>query len=203
MRSSTERHGCDADELVVRARSDRDALGQLYDSHYPIVHRYCWRRLFDRCAAEDVASQVFLQVAASMHRFPGTTSRDFRCWVFRIATNAINAHQRQRLRRGALLSRASRLGWWNRPDESEVSLPGEVMGVEWAAVAKALLSLSQRQQTAVSLRYMEGLSFAEIATVMGEREGVLRVLVSRALERLRRRLADPTADSNAGRGPRS
>jgi RNA polymerase sigma-70 factor (ECF subfamily) len=202
MRSSTDGDACDADALVVRARSDRDAMVRLYDRYYPIVHRHCWRRLFDQAAAEDVTSEVFLKVVANIPRFAGTTDGDFRCWVFRIATNAINAHQRRRSRRDALLSRAFRLGWWNRPDEPDGSIPGEVMGLEWAKVEEALLALGPREQAAVSMRYMEGLSFAEIAAVTGEREGTLRVVVSRALQRLRQRLAVPSPGAGTGGGRR-
>jgi DNA-directed RNA polymerase specialized sigma24 family protein len=41
----------DNDELVARARTDRAALGALYDRYYPRVARYCLRRLFDRATA--------------------------------------------------------------------------------------------------------------------------------------------------------
>jgi RNA polymerase sigma-70 factor (ECF subfamily) len=202
MRSSTESDACDVDDLVVRARSDRDAMGRLYDRFYPTVHRYCWRRLFDRTAAEDVTSEVFLQVAANMHRFAGSTGDDFRCWVFRIATNAVNAHQRRRSRRDALLSRAFRLGWWNRSGEPEpgASIKDEVSGLDWAKVEKAFRALGPRERTAVSLRYMEGLSFAQVAKIMGEREGTLRVVVSRALQRLRDKLTVPHAGAEARGG---
>jgi RNA polymerase sigma-70 factor (ECF subfamily) len=178
-----------ADDLVVRAKLDRDALGRLYDRYFPVVHRYCLRRLFDRAAAEDVSSEVFLRVAASMRRFPGTTDTDFRCWIYRVATNAVNAHLRQRHRRSALLSRAARLGWWSREEApSGAADPADVVGVEWADVARAMLALRPREQTAIGLRYLEGLSFGEVAAVMGERDGTVRVVVSRALERLRRLL---------------
>src|SRR5687767_3982750 len=87
------------DDLVRRARSDRSAFGQLFDRHYPAVLRYCLRRVFVRAAAEDLASETFLQVARNMPTFPGSTDEDFRRWVFRIATNAINADLRQSRRR--------------------------------------------------------------------------------------------------------
>ena len=40
------------DGLVVRARADRAAFGQLYDRFYPRIARYCLRRLFDRTIAD-------------------------------------------------------------------------------------------------------------------------------------------------------
>ena len=83
------------DELVTRTKTDRTAFGLLFDRYYPHVTRYCVRRLFDRDVAEDVASEVFLAVASKLRGFLGTTECDFRRWLFRIATNAVNAYLRQ------------------------------------------------------------------------------------------------------------
>ena len=94
------------DELVVRAKEDGEAFAALYDRFFALVHRYCRRRLRDATAADDVSSEVFLQVARAIRRFAGKTEEDFRRWVYRIATNAINAQLRQSTRRGDLLKRA-------------------------------------------------------------------------------------------------
>ena len=75
------------DELVVRARAERDAFGQLYDQFYPPVFRYCIRRTGDRSLAEDITSTVFLNVANNIAEFRGETYLDFRRWIFVIATN--------------------------------------------------------------------------------------------------------------------
>src|SRR6476660_8073711 len=90
------------DDVVVRAHHDRAAFALLYDHYYPQVLRYCVRRLFVRAVAEDVTSEVFLSVARALRDFAGTTETDFRRWLFRIASNAINAHQRQSARHDAL-----------------------------------------------------------------------------------------------------
>src|SRR6185369_4056959 len=92
----------DGNDLVVRARTDRAAFAELYDLYYPRVAQYCMRRLFERTVAEDVTSEVFLQVATHLRTFAGRTETDFRCWLFRIATNALNASLRQASRRQAL-----------------------------------------------------------------------------------------------------
>ena len=69
------------DDLVRRARHDREAFGRLYDRYFPVVYRYCLRRLFVREAAEDAASEAFLQAAAHMPTFAGRTDADFRCFA--------------------------------------------------------------------------------------------------------------------------
>ena len=100
-------------------RTDRAAFAALYDCYYPRIVKYCVRRLFDRTAAEDVTSEVFLKVASSVRTFPGTTDSDFRRWLFRIATNAVNAHLRGTLRRRELLEQAARNGRLGRDGPSD------------------------------------------------------------------------------------
>jgi len=58
----------DDSQLIARARSDRAAFVQLYRSHYDAVFRYCVHRLFERQAAEDVTSDVFLKVVENIHK---------------------------------------------------------------------------------------------------------------------------------------
>lgn len=169
-----------ADSLVIRARTDRDAFGQLYDSFYPAVLRYCVRRLFVRAVAEDVASDVFLQVAAKMTRFPGSSEEDFRRWLFRIATNQVNAYLRQTRRRRALLASAMAARGGTPQGEAEVE------AADWPTLYQAILRLNPRQQAIVSLRFFEHMSFEQIGGVLGQRSGTVRVALSRALEKLRR-----------------
>jgi RNA polymerase sigma-70 factor (ECF subfamily) len=49
-------------------------------------------RLFERQAAEDVTSDVFLKAVENIHRFKGN-EKQFRNWLYRIATNAINNYE--------------------------------------------------------------------------------------------------------------
>ncbi|MHC4626965.1 MAG: RNA polymerase sigma factor [Planctomycetota bacterium] len=84
--------------LVQRACSDPDAFAQLYLMHYNTIFHYCARRLFDRHSAEDVTSTVFFKVMHSLDSFDGTAI-DFRSWLLRIATNAVNDHLRDARRR--------------------------------------------------------------------------------------------------------
>jgi RNA polymerase sigma-70 factor, ECF subfamily len=172
------------DELVVRARTDRDAFGQLYDAHYPGVFRYCFRRLFVRAVAEDVTSEVFLGVAIQMPRFAGTTEEDFRRWLFRIATNEVNAYLRQSKRRRALLESAARSGTLAASVHSPAGNAG-VETLDWPTLYQAILSLKPREQAILHLRFFEQMSHDEIAGVLQERPGSVRVGLSRALEKLR------------------
>lgn len=183
MTSSHDHDASNFDQLVDRARTDRQAFAALYDRYFPLVHRYCRRRLSHCAAADDVASEAFLQAARGMPAFPGTTDEAFRRWVYRIATNAIHAHQRRESRRGRLLRQASDLGRWNRPDAASESNHRE--HPQWEAVEHALATLKERERTVLTLRYLEGLSYDDVARILNIRPATLRVVVNRALKNLR------------------
>ncbi len=178
-----------ADELVLRARSDRDAFGRLYDRYYPRVLRYCLRRLSDRAAAEDVTSEAFLNVVAHLGDFQGTTETDFRRWLFRIATNAVNAQLRKLLRRQEIFESAARSGQLRPPDPQGTQPPAED-AIDWQAIHESLLELELRDQAIVSLRFFAGLTHDEIAAVLDSTAGAVRTALSRTLSRLRERLKE-------------
>jgi RNA polymerase sigma-70 factor (ECF subfamily) len=172
------------DDLVVRAKTDRSAFGRLYDRYYAPVYRYCVRRLFDRTVADDVVSEVFLTVASKLRAFVGTTEVDFRRWLFRIATNAVNAHLRQLQRRRELWEIAARQREERLP--SDHSLPGWEK-LDWPVVYQAILDLDEREQTILSLRFFAGLSHDEIADVVDATPGAVRTALSRTLSFLRKK----------------
>ena len=146
------------DELVVRAQFfDRPAFSLLYDRYYPRVARYCLRRLFDRSLAEDVVSEVFLQAAAHIRAFTGQTETDFRRWLFRIATNAVNAHLRQSRRRQELWEAAARSRHWDHiggsPPSPADSTAVTVVAPGQQSPAQAFNKLAEAVVTAKTARF--------------------------------------------------
>jgi RNA polymerase sigma-70 factor (ECF subfamily) len=174
------------DEVVKRARTDRDAVGQLFDHFYPAIFAYCLRRLLVRALAEDVTSEVFLKVARCIGEFSGVSAEDFRRWLFRIATNEINAHLRQSIRRRQLLQAAAQMGIINASVTKPLMASDST--IDWEEIYQALSELSDREQSVISLRYFAGLKHSEIADALQIEPGTARVALSRALDRLRDRL---------------
>ncbi len=185
-------HPAADDDLVVRARTDRAAFGQLYDRYYAEVARYCLRRLFDRALAEDVVSDVFLQVASHLREFPGRTATDFRRWLFCIATNAVHAHLRQSRRRHELWEAAARGRHWDRGSGLHSS-QAEQERLDWPVVYQALLELDERDQAIVTLRFFADLSHEEIADVVNATPGAVRTALSRTIGRLREKFNPATS----------
>lgn len=176
----------DADDLVVRAKADRIAFALLYERYFPQISRYCLRRLFNRAVAEDIVSGVFLEVASRLPTFSGRTETDFRRWVFRIATNAINAHLRNSRRHQELWKAAARSGKLNHDGDAHLS-PSDQDVRDWPAVYQALLEFDERERTIVMLRFFSDCSHEEIADVVDATPGAVRTALSRILARLRAR----------------
>jgi RNA polymerase sigma-70 factor (ECF subfamily) len=172
------------DELVVRAKYDCAAFSQLYRRYYPEIATYCLRRLQTRAVAEDVVSEVFLNVASHLPGFAGVTETEFRRWIFRIATNAITTYWRQfRLRQQLLVQAASNGRLHCTGGQTETS---DVH--RWEAVHQAVMELEERDRSIVMLRFFSNCSHDEIAEIVDATPGAVRTALSRILARLREKL---------------
>jgi RNA polymerase sigma factor (sigma-70 family) len=159
-------------ELVAAARSgERAAFGELLDRHDRAV-RAVVRRLLGDSEAEDVAQEVFLQAYLGLDRLRDPAR--FGAWLCAIAVNL--AKMRLRERRFVL------------PLEDYPDTDNGMDSAELAElVASALETLPRHEREAVLLSYA-GLSSSEVAALVGERPGTVRVRLHRARGRLRARL---------------
>jgi RNA polymerase sigma-70 factor (ECF subfamily) len=176
----------DDSQLIARARSDRAVFVRLYRRHYDAVFRYCVHRLFERQAAEDVTSEVFLKVVENIESFKGD-KQQFRNWLYRIATNAVNNYLRKTARRNRLLKVACEQA------NSPVADCGESAD-KLALLKEAVFVLKPRYQTIITLRFFENLKLTEIAEVFGSSPGTVRSQLARALAKLRKKLATDFTD---------
>jgi RNA polymerase sigma-70 factor (ECF subfamily) len=175
----------DDDELAaaVRAASTGDEAGfaRLWRALQPAVLRYL--RVVVGDAAEDVASETWLQAARDLHRFTGDGAA-FRGWLFRIARHrALDEKRRAGRRRedpaGTVADDATRV-----PDAATDML--EQSGTTWAL--RLIADLPPDQAEAVMLRVVAGLDVAATARVLGKRAGAVRIATMRGLRKL---AADP------------
>ena len=167
------------DCLVIRARTDAEALGQLYELYYERISRFCVHRLFYKEVAEDVTSAIFLQVARQIKSFAGRTDLDFHNWLYAIAANHANSYIRKTLRRQRLLADAP----LTRASENDCA-----DRLDWPALYKAILKLKPKHQTIITLRFFENMDFKQIANIINAREATVRVMLHRILKKLKAHL---------------
>ncbi len=156
----------------------RDALADLWRTHQAPLLRYLRARRM--ASPEDVASQVWIDVARSIERFEGGAD-DFRRWLFTIAHRRSVDEVRRAVRQT------------DRPTgRAEPAVGADIEHDRNDARDRAIelvSSLPADQAEAVMLRVVNDLSIADVAAVMAITEGNVRVLVHRGVSRLRRRLS--------------
>jgi RNA polymerase sigma-70 factor (ECF subfamily) len=175
---------------MTQAKSDPGVFTRLYLRHYDAIFRYCAHRLFERTAAEDITSEVFLKMVENFQTFDGN-EKQFRNWLYRIATNAVNEHLRKTARRSALLTWVWRGS--SKDDAGEAVATDESQDNQ-AVIKKALLTLKPDEQAIVTMRFFENLKTEEIAEVVGASASTVRSQLSRAMEKLRKHISSAQID---------
>jgi RNA polymerase sigma-70 factor (ECF subfamily) len=192
-------HDADLDAALTAAvAGDGDGFAALWRALQPSVLRYL--RVVVGAAAEDVASETWLQAARDMPTFVGGAGA-FRVWLFRIARNRGMDEVRRagRRREDAREPSDQALGGEPVPDVASDVL--ERSGTDWALGLIATLPPDQAE--AVMLRVVAGLGVALDAEVLGKRPGAVRIASMRGLRRLALHpdvRARATIDRNPGPG---
>jgi RNA polymerase sigma-70 factor, ECF subfamily len=163
------------ESVLAAAQTGADwALTNLYRNLHPSLLRFLVAQ--EPADGEDLASEVWLDVAHGLSRFEGGEGA-FRCWVFTIARRRLIDLRRTRTRRRTAPVPLEQLP--DRPD------PGDAFaGVESGAALACLAALPPGQAEIVLLRVVAGLDSYEVAAVTGRKPGTVRVMQKRALERL-------------------
>lgn len=197
--------------LVQAAQADPLEFEGLYRKYVAQVYSFALYELRDHHEAEDVTERTFVLALSAIPRFreravvPGALgdggagtaveagASTFRIWLFRIARNVIANHRRTARRRPvAPLELAATVA-----DPLDVAYETEIHDearAAWAAVGR----LPDDRRRVVTLRFVEEMSAAEIADVLGRSEGAVRVLLHRALRSV---AADLRRAQRSGRGP--
>lgn len=175
----------DPDLPAVRAaQADPSAFDTIYRRYLSRVYAYAFYELRDHHDAEDVTERTFLSALAALPRYrdEGAT---FRAWLFRIARNAVaNVRRTRRRRPTELLSAGLESA---APDSDPAGLVARAD--EMRRVLEALDELPEDRRQVVLLRFVDGLSSAEIGIVLDRTPGAVRVLLHRALRDVSRRLS--------------
>ncbi|TWV38542.1 sigma-70 family RNA polymerase sigma factor [Streptomyces misionensis] len=173
-------------DLVERAQAgEAEAFGRLYDQYSDTVYRYIYYRVGGRATAEDLTSETFLRALRRIGTFTWQ-GRDFGAWLVTIARNLVADHFKSSRFRLEVTT-----GEMLDANEVERSPEDSVLeSLSNAALLDAVRRLNPQQQECVTLRFLQGLSVAETARVMGKNEGAIKTLQYRAVRTLARLLPD-------------
>ncbi|HEY4711758.1 MAG TPA: sigma-70 family RNA polymerase sigma factor [Dehalococcoidia bacterium] len=173
--------GQTADEAMLLQGAighDAEAFGRLYDMHVDRVYRHIYYRVGNEADAEDLTQQVFLKAWQAIHRYKKTAS-PFIAWLMTISHNLIVDFYRTKKDKAYLEAEVLADGPASSPERSTEA------NFEQQRLRRAILQLGSDEQQVVILRFIEGFEFTEIASLLKKREGNVRVILHRALVKLR------------------
>ena len=179
-------------ELVEACqRGERDAFRALFESYKNKVYSIAFRFAGDEATAMDIAQDTFVKLFSCIRDFRGDSSFD--TWIYRLVVNSCLDHRRRAWR---LLPLADDFaGTLRVSGDSLTELLRSEMG---GRVRSAVDRLSPDLRIVIVLRYTEGLSYEEIAEVLGCSTGTVASRLNRAHKKLERRLS-PLMKENGGR----
>lgn len=179
-------------ELVCRAKNDAQAFGELYDEYYSQIFGYVLRRTANIYTAQDVTSEAFLKALKNIKQFQW---RDipFSAWLYRIASHEIANNFRRNKRRQLLTEEIM-----NSANTSSTSVEAEIAQAEaelqkhedFLSIHNSISKLPIKYQEVIVLRFFEKKQLKEIGDILGKREGTIKSLLHRGLEKLRKLTED-------------
>ena len=168
--------------LAACRRGDRDGFRELFELYKDKVYSIALRFSGQPAEAMDIAQDTFLKLFSSLADFRGDARLE--TWIYRLVVNRC-LDQRRRSRRWLPLSDAFRSTLRAAGDSLAHVLQREREG----CVQDAIERLAPDLRIAVVLRYTEGMSYDEIAEVLGCKSGTVASRLHRAHKLLERSLA--------------
>lgn len=171
-------------QLRKARHGNADAFTALCAPFEGMVYRHCLQMLKNPADAQDAAQETLLRAYRAFATFEGRS--ELATWLFRIAHNVCldalkkTYHQRE----GASLDALREQGF-DPPAEGEGPDGAYERASRQNALHEALSELPERQQALLSLRYGDGMEYAQIAKVMGLTLGTVKSALSRAKDHLR------------------
>jgi RNA polymerase sigma-70 factor, ECF subfamily len=170
--------------LIQKAKSfDSDAWAQIYQSYYRKIFVYVHFRLLDTGTAEDLTADVFLRAVERIGSFE-YRGAPLLAWLYRIARNLTVDYLRQKSK-----MKTQRLVEETLAEDTPIEDTTEQLLVRDELNA-AIKNLTDDQREVVLLKFIGGLSNAEVAQTIRKSEGAVKALQFRALASLRRILKE-------------
>jgi RNA polymerase sigma-70 factor (ECF subfamily) len=171
---------------LIRAaqQGDHAAFRMLYESYHGQLYNLTYYTLKDSQLAEDTLQSIFLKIYHGLPSYRFESS--FRTWAYRIALNEAKNQLRNRksdLPLAVINGTAQETHVAPGPHEEQLQHQREEI------VRRALMELPPKMRTVIVLKYVDGLSYDEIASVLNCSAGTVASRLNRALEKLESLLA--------------
>ena len=169
----------EVEPLVERAAGgDTEAFGRLYDIYADRIYRHIYYRTSSLEDARDLTQEVFIKAWRGLPKYK-RTKIPFLGWLFTISHNRVIDYYRTKKYHAYPNNEIIMEDRENSPEK----LAEEQFTQQ--EVRRAILQLSEDHQQVILMSFIEGFEYSEIAAVLNKSEGNIRVIVHRALKRIR------------------
>ena len=165
--------------LVDRAiHGDTEAFGCLYDIYADQIYRHIYYRTSNSKDAQDLTQEVFIKAWQGLPKYKRTKT-PFAGWLFTISHNRVIDYYRTKKDTVYLNNEIS--------IEDSNSSPEKLLDDEFTQeeIRKVILQLPEVQQQVILMSFIEGFKYSEIAATLNKSEGNIRVIVYRAVKKMR------------------
>jgi RNA polymerase sigma-70 factor, ECF subfamily len=164
-------------DLVKRSkRGNREAFSELVRRHQQIVYNVAYRFMRDPAGAEDMSQEAFIKAFRLLKGFRGDCS--FSTWMYRVTCSVCLTELSRRKKRGEVTLQPKHIGQAAVQPDENFDMPEHIR--------RCVGMLPDRYATIMSLYYLQGISYDEIARAMSIPMGTLKTWMHRARKQLKK-----------------
>jgi RNA polymerase sigma-70 factor (ECF subfamily) len=175
----------DDPSLALRAKTERDAFGILYERHVSAIYRYVFYRTGNTDDSEDLTAKVFARALKHIHNY-NDRGLPFTAWLYRIAHNVVaNFHRDNSRHPSVSLDEVELVN--THHDDADRKIDHDR---DQRRLIAAISALPEERQHLIVLKFVQQLQNAEIGAIMNRSEGAIKSLYHRTLLQLREALEE-------------
>lgn len=179
----------DENKLANKAvKGDNSAFEALMEKHMGIIYNIALRMTANQDDAEDMTQEIMIKIFRSLGSFKGNSK--FSTWIYRVAVNTCLDELKKKKNKKHLSLDAEISG---DDGENQIEIKDDSPSPEKLAeqnelrdmVAAAVKLLSDEHRAVIVLRDIRGMSYSEIAGILGCSDGTVKSRISRARAQLK------------------
>lgn len=175
----------DEKKQIEKAKKDVKSFAELYDKYYSQIFGYVLKRVANLEIAQDVTSETFLKALKNLWQFRWRNI-PFSSWLYRIANNETVNYFRKQKKGWVPLEKIAEPASVDNLQIELIEAQEELKKHQDFLKAREKISkLPLKYQEVIVLRFFEKKQIKEIAEILGKKEGTVKSLLHRGLERLR------------------
>lgn len=181
------------EKLLKEIEYDPQQFGEIYEAFYKKIFAYVFRRTTNYDAAKDIVAETFLKAYTGIGKFKWRNISVL-YWLYRIATNELNKYFNSRKYMPESLHRIHEeygidITDYSNAETERIQLEKDLeKHQDFMRINDLIKKLDIKYQDVISLRYFEQKSIKEIAIILGKREGTVKSLLSRGINKLKGRI---------------